>query len=1165
MRRLYTDDGSRDDLDALKRRLDDRAEEVAAWVYGRPTRRRRGGGELRWGKRGSVQLKRYRGRWWWTNFETGERGSLLDLIANALGLDFADAVQWAGKWLGDESNISPPTPRRAAPIDVDEDEEHKRSQAVAIWNAGCPVAGTRAEVYLRQHRAIQTEIPSDAVRYVGAADIKRCRSEWYWWGWPALVLAVTDTDGAVTGVQLIALEPDGRAALRRDGSSKLKMSLGRLAGSAVRLPGDNAGPLLLGEGFETAASGWYSTEDLEFETWAMLGAVAKAELGPVPVSRTIIVLADDDAKNAQSNRALNKKIAQWRAEGRPVFKIKPWRLPRGDKSDLNDVLRAEGPAAVRDRILAALRQEPLAVCPPVEEAREVARHASGKVMHELRRWRSSTEAGEVSPPFKVLRIGLGLGKTESAIRHAVDAAAEGEQIAYLVPTHKLAGELEERVRAEVRRQGVRLSVAVWRGRDAANPEHPAEKMCTELETVREARAAYLDPRRVVCHVCPNRDGCAYLAQAERQAEIWIGAHELLLNAPPEPLKDTSLLVIDEGFAHRVGIIGRDDSLVLTADEILGRPRKKTASATADLLADIMPLRGKLAAALSDHPYGGLEQKRLLDAGLTAENAAEAQKLEWHAKCAPRIHSSTTWPDVKKRIAEAAALNSDIGKCAMVWREIELLLIDGKAARSGRVVWDAGAGNSVRGLRLFGFQPLYRDWLRIPAIHLDATANLKLIQTRVAHAALVETIDTAGPHMRVQQFTGKTWGKGALRGTRSLDKIWHWVVAYASKRGGEWLVVVPKEAEAAITQGRNVPPFMRLAHFGALRGLDHHRNVAGVIVIGRPQPPPEAVERLAGILTGHEVAERVEAWYPSEIVHLRARDGTGASVEVDRHPDPIAEALRREICEGEVLHAIGRARGVNRTADNPVEIVLLGNVPVPDLPLDSVQPWQPPTIDDEILARHGVVLEAAEHAAKADGLTLRTVKGRRERSGPFPYKESLYENGTNLDGAVYQLDGPGHHPLRVWWDARRVHDIRGWLETKLGTLADFNAQPKDGATKINSATVKLSELRTPADPAKLVVGLDAPRKNPAKVRKPEALIPEAAASYRGGVLPEELRAWSRERRRAACFSQELVAKRIGLSRSQLANAEAGRFGLSAEAAARLISTVAALPLRQDQLL
>lgn len=99
----------------------------------------------------------------------------------------------------------------------------------------------------------------------------------------------------------------------------------------------------------------------------------------------------------------------------------------------------------------------------------------------------------------------------------------------------------------------------------------------------------------------------------------------------------------------------------------------------------------------------------------------------------------------------------------------------------------------------------------------------------------------------------------------------------------------------------------------------------------------------------------------------------------------------------------------------------------------------------------------------------------------------------------------------------------------------------------------------------VVGLDTPRKNPAKVRKPEALIPETAASYRGGVLPEELRTWSRDRRRAACFSQELVAKRIGLSRSQLANAEAGRFGLSPEAAARFISTVAALPYRQGQML
>ena len=78
---------------------------------------------------------------------------------------------------------------------------------------------------------------------------------------------------------------------------------------------------------------------------------------------------------------------------------------------------------------------------------------------------------------------------------------------------------------------------------------------------------------------------------------------------------------------------------------------------------------------------------------------------------------------------------------------------------------------------------------------------------------------------------------------------------------------------------------------------------------------------------------------------------------------------------------------------------------------------------------------------------------------------------------------------------------------------------------------------------------------------EAELPEAATVFLSGIVPPGLRAWSRERRRAAGISQEAVARRIGVSRPQLANAEAGRFGLSAETAAKFLATIAGLPERQ----
>ncbi len=57
---------------------------------------------------------------------------------------------------------------------------------------------------------------------------------------------------------------------------------------------------------------------------------------------------------------------------------------------------------------------------------------------------------------------------------------------------------------------------------------------------------------------------------------------------------------------------------------------------------------------------------------------------------------------------------------------------------------------------------------------------------------------------------------------------------------------------------------------------------------------------------------------------RARDGSVTTVEADRPPDELAEAVRVAIAETELIQPAGRVRGVNRTEAKPVEVVLLTN-------------------------------------------------------------------------------------------------------------------------------------------------------------------------------------------------------------------------------------------------
>ena len=86
-------------------------------------------------------------------------------------------------------------------------------------------------------------------------------------------------------------------------------------------------------------------------------------------------------------------------------------------------------------------------------------------------------------------------------------------------------------------------------------------------------------------------------------------------------------------------------------------------------------------------------------------------------------------------------------------------------------------------------------------------------TRVPHAELIATIEANAPAMSVRQVVGKTFGKGALADEKTLVRAWDWSVAYASRRGGDWLVIMPKAAESPVAAAAAPPTFIKLAHFG----------------------------------------------------------------------------------------------------------------------------------------------------------------------------------------------------------------------------------------------------------------------------------------------------------------------------------------------------------------
>ena len=137
------------------------------------------------------------------------------------------------------------------------------------------------------------------------------------------------------------------------------------------------------------------------------------------------------------------------------------------------------------------------------------------------------------------------------------------------------------------------------------------------------------------------------------------------------------------------------------------------------------------------------------------------------------------------------------------------------------------------------------------------------------------------------------------------------------------------------------------------------------------------------LTGRVPAPNPEDagwWYRLADQRIRLADGRTAPLSTEFHVDPIAEAVRWSICEGELIQAVGRGRGVNRTADTVLEIDLLTDVVLP-VTVDALVPWSDlkPTRRD-LMALSGIVLEnAADMAACFPDLWATADAARQDRS------------------------------------------------------------------------------------------------------------------------------------------------------------------------------------------
>jgi len=1093
------------DWQAFDAELRARLPELAVEILGKPNFR--AGQEWRWGRKGSLSVVIAGAKaGMWFDHETGDGGGFVDLVAREKGFSRKDALDWTadrlrlGQWHRPiRQRPAPPILAADAPVSpqphaAETSRTHLREADPAVARAE-EAAGRAARIWEHTQPA-PADHPYLTVKQVAALGLRvDARGH--------LIVLLQDIEGRLHSVETIA--PDGAKRFLAGGAKRGHFCI---LGAGPAPVTDPDGPILICEGWATGASLHLATGHTVIAAMdaGNLLPVAEALRGRFPEADLVLVADNDVKPDRDRNPGVSAaRKAALAVDGRLAVPDAP--------GDANDLCRTEGPEAVALLVAAAAKIPPLPPTWPApvltpDEARASLANAISTFMGAIPAYWAAVEAAREAaqdagenrdpldfnlvaraalPPLFGLPVDVGLGKTSTARAAIADLVISGglgnRKVVYAVPRHDLGSEQVAALKA------LGLRAMLWKGRTAPDPsqDNPEQQMCLDPEATFDALEVEHPVEQSCCkvkrggelHLCAHYRACGYQRQKleAQAAQVIVCAHDSLFHMKPEAIGTVGLLVIDEAF-WQSGLRGLDGKATLTQDGLepgrtslvcYGAKGRIDIGATADLVA----ARGRLWKALQVCEAGPLRHGLLQAVGLTAEDCRNAATLERRRMRDAGLLPGMSCVERRKRIEAVLPPASEPwappGRCATLWLILAEALEHDHDAAGAELVHERTDNGSVRALKLRWRSRLRAGWAgEAPILHLDATLRPELVQTYLPLIDIGAHVAARQPHVRIRQVTGSPTSARALTpaadapdrdrkaaATRLRDlRAWIALRARQCHRPAARadLLVVGQKATVDALRATGLPPRVEAVHFNALSGLDRWGDVGGMIVMGRTLPAPRTVELIAMALTGRVPAPNPEDagwWYPMAERRIRLAGDRTAPLATEAHADPIAEAVRWSICEGELIQAMGRGRGVNRTADTALEIDLLTDVALP-VTVDALVPWSElkPSRRD-LMALSGIVLEnAADMAACFPDLwpSHEAAKKDGQRNGTNDYYRDLYNSRMSPSSVevTWRPAGPGHRARTARVDLSRIPDPEAWLTNRLGPLASFEMRSIAGS-------------------------------------------------------------------------------------------------------------------------
>ena len=561
------------------------------------------------------------------------------------------------------------------------------------------------------------------------------------------------------------------------------------------------------------------------------------------------------------------------------------------------------------------------------------------------------------PPRHGVDAQVGLGKTEaylSQLPRFVAALKKGHCVVIGVPNHRLSMELKQRA------QNHGVDAEVYLGPKQKDPDQPGKSMCWTPDKLQIMQKAGIGG--ALCKACPHRQHCGFQKQRVKKSLVWIVAHQIIFRARAKPIPPVEFVIIDED-PLGAGLEGENPK----------QPKL--------LLCDDVP--DDVVEAISKLPLGCGFPRDEFD--ISDDRLRKCIRDALSAMKRIKLTASSSQQDINDAIV-MAKWNSRQVEQAQFYRAI---------LKSG--LWGMRACRTTDGrlaLRWVRQRVIHREF-DVPTLFADATAQWDATrhvvdcdqsppgyvgETWIDEDGSISidydypldpvispiTVARAGtPHVSIRQIK---FSSAASRfsdnetGQHNVERVRRYIEARSAKYG-RTLVICQLRLEEQLTM-LGLPPNVETVHFNALRGRDEWKDIDLLIVIGRTQPPPNAMELQAEALFHTECKTLGPDYYDYVWAPLT---GTDELVRSERHPDPLAEIMRWSACEAEVIQAIGRGRGLNRTKDDPLQVDIINIVPLPDIEVDEVieRDDAQPGARDVIAGRYGLILPAKPLRGAAD--------------------------------------------------------------------------------------------------------------------------------------------------------------------------------------------------------